>query len=199
MITITPYLFYIFSTIAVIAAIMVILANNPVRAILSLIVCFIATAVLWLLLQAEFLAVILVLVYVGAVMVLFLFVVMMLNIDFAVKRARFSNYLLLGLLAGIALFIGLWVNINIANGHDLLVQINHDYHNTQRLGLSLFSDYLYPLEVAGMLLLVAIIAAISLSFRGKRRGAKQQDISAQLSATKASRLKMAHVSPESKL
>ncbi|PCH56205.1 MAG: NADH:ubiquinone oxidoreductase subunit J [Legionellales bacterium] len=193
-------LFYACASVAVIAAIAMILVNNPVTAVLNLIVVFIATAVLWLLLQAEFLAITLVLVYVGAVMVLFLFVIMMLNINFAVKKPQFSKYFFLGLLCGGILLTYFISNVNIAVPSDsIIVNTPQAVSNVELLGIALFTKYLYHLEIAGMLLLVAIIASIALSFRGKKPNSKYQNIATQLNATKANRLKLKHIDPESKI
>lgn len=161
-------IFYFFAAILIISASMVITVRNPVHAALFLVLSFFSSAAIWLLLEAEFLAITLVLVYVGAVMVLFLFVVMMLDINLAPLREGFTRYLPVGILVAVLmlLFMALIVssdsfNLNQAEG------IKHaaDYSNTAELGLILYTEYLYPFEIAGAILLVAIIAAIALTMR----------------------------------
>lgn len=179
------WLFDIFAGLALLAAGTVIFAKNPVRAVLSLILTFFATAVTWLLLGAEFLAIALVLVYVGAVMVLFLFVVMMLDINFAALRARFTKWLSIGLLLT-AITVTLMLH---------LMQISSFMHPQNKistvaeLGELIFTKYLLQFEIAGVVLLVAIIAAIGLIYRGPR-DRKQQNISQQIQATPAQRLRL---------
>ena len=177
------FVFFIFSSIALIAASMVILAKNPVRAVLCLILTFIATAGTWLMLDAEFLAITLVLVYVGAVMVLFLFVVMMLDVDFATLKARFTKWLPVGICLTIALFM-LLIHI-IDRDHFVLASrgvplaYGIGASNVVMLGSLIFTKYLLQFELAGVLLLVAIIAAIGLIYRGPR-DRKIQNIAQQI-------------------
>ncbi len=162
-------IFYVFAALLVLSAVMVITLRNPVHAALFLVLAFFCSAAIWLLLQAEFLAIALILVYVGAVMVLFLFVMMLLDINLAPLREGFARFLPVGIIvAGLMLLaMGLVVgtddvvlsNINIST----TAQTDSGISNTRALGQLLFTDYLYPFEIAGAVLMVAIIAAISLT------------------------------------
>lgn len=188
-----PILFYFFSAVVIFSAISVIVAKNPVRSVLSLIVTFFAMGSLWLLLEAEFLAIALVLVYVGAVMVLFLFVVMMLDIDYATMRSAFTKYLPIGLCISVLVIVGLIYSVGpqtFGLAH-FPVPFSHPegFSNVKTLGTLLYTQYLYPFEIAGILLLVAIIAAISLTFRGRRHN-KAPEPAVQVQVTKESRLKI---------
>ncbi len=195
--------FYGFSALLILSALMVILVKNSVKAVLFLVLCFVASAGLWMLLEAEFLAITLVLVYVGAVMVLFLFVVMMLDVNFAALRQGFNKTLPIALLVSIAFLLMLhWL---VGDNHFGLQQIAEpakhaaDYSNVKELGRVLYTEYFYPFELAAVILLVAMIAAISLTFRGKR-SRKSQDIDKQVHVSKHDRLriiKMDAVKPES--
>ncbi len=190
-------LFYVFSGLLLAAATWVILAKNPVQAVLSLVLCFFAASVLWMMLEAEFLALVLIFVYVGAVMTLFLFVVMMLNIDVVSYRDGFVRYLLLGLVV-IAILVGLllvaiWPSVPLIND---LNAATTDSNNIESLGVLLFSDYLYPFEVAGAILLVAIVASISLAFHGRKADTKQQSIAKQHAAQKSERLRIIKMKAE---
>lgn len=197
--------FYIFAALTVICAVFVITQNNPVRCVLFLVGAFFTSSVLWMLVQAEFLALILVLVYVGAVMTLFLFVVMMLNIDIESMKQHFLRYLPLGLifvaglvgLCWIAIPNDFWTNIisleptghlNNASGGSL--------SNTQAIGSVLYTHYVYAFELAAVILLVAIIAAITLVHREPIR-TKRQAILKQIMTTKAERLILVKMKPES--
>lgn len=186
-------LFLIFSGIALSSAGMVVIAKNPVRAVLCLILTFIATAATWLMLDAEFLAITLVLVYVGAVMVLFLFVVMMLDIDFAVLKAKFTRWIPLG--ASFALILTLLLiqiidrdNFNVLQQGKILAY-GPDASNVALLGEQVFTKYLLQFEIAGVLLLVAIIAAIGLIHRGPRNR-KQQSIAEQIKVKASERVRL---------
>jgi len=186
-------LFYGFATILVAAGIGVITARNPVHAALSLVLCFCTSAVIWLLIEAEFLAIVLVLVYVGAVMVLFLFVVMMLDIKVEELRRGFTRHAWLGWIVTvtvIAEIVGVLVQrrlgLDVTRG---AAPLPAGYSNATELGTILFTRYAYAIEIAAMLLLVAIIAAISLTLR-HRRGLKVQDISAQVAVRASDRLRM---------
>jgi NADH-quinone oxidoreductase subunit J len=183
--------FYVFSALIIFAALRVITARNPVYAVLFLVLAFISSAGIWLLLEAEFLAIALVLVYVGAVMVLFLFVVMMLDINLVRLREGFWRWLPFGAaLAGLMAFEMIWVlgSNNISNG---MVATKHaaGYSNTKELGRLIYTDYVYPFEIAAVLLLVAMIAAIALTLR-RRKDAKSQVISEQIAVKKADRLRI---------
>ena len=165
--------FYSFAAVLVLAATMVITVRNPVHAALFLVLSFFASSGLWLLLEAEFLAIALVLVYVGAVMVLFLFVVMMLDINLTVLREGFARYLpVAGIVAVLMFFaVGLVVGREHFGLEKSAMEITHaaDYNNTRELGLALYTQYIWPFEIASVVLLVAIIAAIALTLRHTRQ------------------------------
>jgi NADH-quinone oxidoreductase subunit J len=193
-------LFYLFSTILVLAALGVITSRNPVYSALFLVLSFVTSAAIWLLVEAEFLAVVLVLVYVGAVMVLFLFVVMMLDINLAKLREGFTRFAWLGAATAVAVIVEI-IGVIWARG-GLGLDASHGgtptaatYSNTLELGRVLYTRYAYPLELAAMLLLVAIIAAISLTLR-RRPNYKQQDVNAQLAVRAADRLRIVKMDPE---
>lgn len=189
--------FIVFSVMLVFSAIMVVCARNPVISALYLVYAFFNSAVLWMLLQAEFLSLVLIFVYVGAVMTLFMFVVMMLNIDTEVLRKGFVKYLPIGLLV-VALVVGMMIYIIAPEHFSSLTAVKQpaDYSNTKALGDMLYTHYVYPFEIAAVLLLAAIIAAISLTHKGKPKR-KVQDIDKQLSAGK-SRLRIIKMPSEKK-
>jgi len=193
-------LFYLFAAILVLGALGVISARNPVYSALALVLCFVTSAAIWLLLEAEFLAVVLVLVYVGAVMVLFLFVVMMLDIDLAELRQGFTRFAWLGWLTALAVIVEI-AGVVWARG-GLGIDASHggtptpaDYSNTLELGRALYTRYAYPLELAAMLLLVAIVAAIALTHR-RRVGLKYQDVSKQVAVRRDERLRIVKMDAE---
>lgn len=192
-INIQPLIFYAFSLLAIFAASMVVISKNPVRAVLFLVLTFFATAGLWMLLQAEFLAVTLVLVYVGAVMVLFLFVVMMLDVELTAVREGFSRFLPLGLLVAALVVFGLVFAVGAKQFGAHIVPIPAlqaaNFNQVEQLGILLYTEFLYPLELSGVLLLVAIIAAISLTFRG-RRGTIAPNPNDQLKVRKEDRVRL---------
>jgi len=184
-------LFYLFGTILLLSGALVVMVRNPVHAALWLVLSFFTAAALWLMLYAEFLAITLVLVYAGAVMVLFLFVVMMLDINVDVLREGFWRHLPVGLTVGILMageMIALVVRgaAGAGAGPDAP---GADFSNTKALGRVLYTDYLFAFEIAAVILLVAIVAAIALTLRG-RKETKYQKPAEQLSATKADRLKI---------
>jgi NADH-quinone oxidoreductase subunit J len=191
--------FYLFAGIAVASAFMVIAAKNPVHSVLFLILAFVNAAGLFVLLGAEFLAMILVVVYVGAVAVLFLFVVMMLDVDFAELRQGFLQYLPVGGLVGVIflaellLVVGTWV-IGPGVPTTITAKIPTDIPNTQALGLVLYTRYVYYFEAAGIVLLVAMIGAIVLTLRHKPN-VKRQNISDQVARTKETAIEIRHVQP----
>jgi len=193
------FIFYVFSVTLIGAAVMVIMSRNPVKCALFLVLAFVASAVLWMLLQAEFLALVLIFVYVGAVMTLFLFVVMMINIDMVPRREKFVRYLPFGILV-MLLLVGLMIYvINPKHfafiGTAQIIQHGVDYSNVKALGQVLYTKYMYPFELAAVLLLVAIVSAISLAFRGPKNR-KTQDIAKQ-HATKAERqMRLVDIKPE---
>ncbi len=170
--TVAAAFFYLFSTIMIVSALMVIAARNPVHSVLFLILAFVNAAGLFVLLGAEFLAMILVVVYVGAVAVLFLFVVMMLDVDFAELKQGFLQYLPLGALVGLVVAIELiltmsgWVRAPSAIAA-AGTPIQNGVSNTQALGLVLYTKYVYLFQAAGMVLLTAMIGAITLTLRHK--------------------------------
>ena len=179
-------LFYVFSAILILAATQVITARNPVHAALFLVLCFFNAAGLWLLLKAEFLAITLVLVYVGAVMVLFLFVVMMLDIKVDGLREGFWKHFPLAATIGVvialemaAVLMGGFRLIEEPQGAVALGHAGVELSNTRELGKILYSQYVYPLEIAGAILLVAMIAAIALTLR-QRKDSKQMNPFAQV-------------------
>ena len=194
--------FYIFGSILVAAALGVIVARNPVYSALSLVMCFVTSAAIWLLIEAEFLAIVLVLVYVGAVMVLFLFVVMMLDINLDELRAGFTRFAWLGWITAIAVIVEIVGVVWARGGVGLGVDPNHggaplpaDYSNTLALGQVLYTKYVYPFELAAVLLLVAIVAAIALTMRS-RPGHKVQDISKQVAVRAADRIRVVKMDAE---
>jgi len=193
-------LFYLFAGILVLAALGVITSRNPVYSALALVVCFVTSAAIWLLVEAEFLAVVLVLVYVGAVMVLFLFVVMMLDINLAELRQGFTRFAWLGWLTALAVIVEI-VGVVWARG-GLGIDASRggtpqaaDYSNTTELGSVLYTQYAYPLELAAMLLLVAIVAAITLTMR-RRAGLKYQDINKQVAVRREDRVRLVKMQAE---
>ena len=193
------YIFYFFATVLVLAAVMVITVRNPVHAALFLVLAFFSSAAIWMLLEAEFLAIALVLVYVGAVMVLFLFVVMMLDINLAPLREGFTRYLPVGIFIALlmALSMAAIVRSDYFNTASSYASTRHgaDYSNTTALGLALFSDYLYPFEIAGAILLVAIIAAIALTMR-KRAGVKTPKPEKQVAVTREGHVRLVKMEAE---
>jgi NADH-quinone oxidoreductase subunit J len=192
-------LFYVFSTVLVASALAVIVARNPVYCALSLVLCFVTSAAIWLLIEAEFLAIVLVLVYVGAVMVLFLFVVMMLDINLEELRSGFTRFAWLGwITAGVIVFEIVGVVLSKRLGVDVTrgaAPVPAGYSNTQELGALLYSKYAYPFEIAAMLLLVAIVAAISLTLR-HRKGLKLQDVNLQTAAQARDRVRLVKMGSE---
>ncbi len=191
--------FYVFAALIVFAALRVITARNPVHAVLFLVLAFISSSGIWLLLEAEFLAITLVLVYVGAVMVLFLFVVMMLDINLVQLRKDFWRWLPFGLaLAGLMVFQMVWVlgSPEVTAGKTA-VRHAADYSNTKELGRLIYTDYAYPFEIAAVLLLVAMVAAIALTLR-RRKDAKSQVVAEQVAVRKADRLRIVKMQAGSK-
>ena len=192
-------MFYFFATLLVFAASMVITVRNPVHAALFLVLAFFSSAALWLLLEAEFLAIVLVLVYVGAVMVLFLFVVMMLDINLAPLREGFTRYLPVGGGVAVAMMIAMATVVGPANfsldavpappRHDA------DYSNTAEIGGVLYTDYVYQFELAAVILLVAIIAAIALTLRVTRQ-TKKQAAEGQVAVRREDRVRLLKIDSE---
>jgi NADH-quinone oxidoreductase subunit J len=192
-------LFYIFATVLVCAALGVILARNPVHCALLLVLCFFNSAVIWLMLDAEFLGIVLVLVYVGAVMVLFLFVVMMLDIDTTQFRKQLAGYWPLTVaVAGFVAFA--IVNVIVVKhlggvSFKTAPPLPAAYSNTRTLGTALFTRYAYPAQLAAVILLVASIAAIILTLR-QRTGHKPQDIAQQVGVRAKDRVRIVKMASE---
>ncbi len=193
--------FYLFASVCVASAVMVIASKNPVHSVLFLILAFVNAAGLFVLMGAEFLAMILVIVYVGAVAVLFLFVVMMLDVDFAEFRQGFLNYLPVGGLIGViflvelVLVLGGWA-IGPGIGHTITAPIPplDTMTNTEALGLVLYTRYIYYFQAAGLVLLVAMIGAIVLTLRHKPN-VKRQNAADQVARTKATAMQVRQVRP----
>ncbi|MDP3409542.1 NADH-quinone oxidoreductase subunit J [Bosea sp. (in: a-proteobacteria)] len=189
--------FYLFAGITVASAFMVVTSRNPVHSVLFLILAFVNAAGLFLLLGAEFLAMLLIVVYVGAVAVLFLFVVMMLDVDFAEFRQGFLNYLPIGALIGLIfavellLVVGAWV-IDPQIVRAPVAAIPAGITNTEAIGRVLYTQYVYYFQAAGLVLLVAMIGAIVLTLR-ERPGVKRQDIAQQNARTKATAMDVKQV------
>ncbi|MCZ6488427.1 MAG: NADH-quinone oxidoreductase subunit J [Gammaproteobacteria bacterium] len=185
--------FYFFAVLSVTTATVVVTVRNPILAALFLVLTFFASAAIWMTLEAEFLAITLVLVYVGAVMVLFLFVVMMLDINIARMREGFSRVLPLGIVVAVIMLALMW-SVVTSDIFSLEVMVKPapraaDYSNTKALGGVLYTDYVFAFEVAAVILLVAIIAAISLTMR-KRPQTRYQNPSDQMKVQKADRLRI---------
>ena len=184
--------FYLFAGICVASAVMVVTSRNPVHSVLFLILAFVNASGLFMLLGAEFLAMILVVVYVGAVAVLFLFVVMMLDVDFAELKQGFINYLPLGGLIGVVvaaeliLVVGGWTDAHVAPQRHMPIEA---MSNTEALGLVLYTKYFYLFQTAGLVLLTAMIGAIVLTLH-HRPGVKRQSIEAQNARTPASAVEL---------
>ena len=186
------FIFYLFAAVTVFAALRVVTARNPVHSALFLVLAFFSAAGIWLLLRAEFLAITLVLVYIGAVMVLFLFVVMMVDINIDRMREGFWSNLpvaaLVGALVVLELAAVLWSQFGRVGAGDA-PRLPADYNNTKALGKLIYTEYVYPFEIAAVLLLVAIVAAIALTLR-RRTGVKGQNPSEQVRVRAKDRLRI---------
>jgi len=192
------FVFYLFAAILVFAALRVVTTRNPVHAALWLVLSFFTAAAIWMLLQAEFLAIALVLVYVGAVMVLFLFVVMMLDVNFDKMRQHFTSYVPLAVIVGLVILAEMALVISAsAIGVGMGAPALPPGSNTRALGRLIYVDYVYPFEIAAVVLLVAIVAAIALTHR-KRRESKYQDPGEQVKVRRADRVRIVHVPVEKK-
>ena len=194
-------LFYSFATFLMGAAIGVIVSRNPVHAVMFLVLAFFQSAMLWILIEAEFLAIVLVLVYVGAVMVLFLFVVMMLDINVETVRKGLTRYVPLGI--GVALIMAfelvqlIWMRSRVDVSSGLFTPYPEGYNNTKALGSVLYTEHVYAFEIAAVILLLAIVAAITLTIR-KRPGIKVQNIAEQVAVRSKDRIRIVKMDSEKK-
>ncbi|MBO6865729.1 MAG: NADH-quinone oxidoreductase subunit J [Pseudomonadota bacterium] len=195
----TVFAFYLFAISTIVGGLFTVISRNPVHSVLWLILAFLSSAGLFVLLGAEFVAMLLVIVYVGAVAVLFLFVVMMLDVDFAELKAEMSRYLPLALLIGIVILMqftiafGEWQTSEAAAG--LVAQATPEgRHNTEALGLILYDDYFLLFQLAGLILFVAMIGAIVLTLR-HRSDVKRQDVLAQMYRDPATAMELHDVKP----
>ncbi len=191
--------FYTLAAILLVAATGVISSRNPIFSVLFLVLAFVTSAFLWMLLEAEFLAIVLVLVYVGAVMVLFLFVVMMLDIKEAQLRAGFTRYAPFGIVLGL-IMAGELIAVLWLRGSQVPILANSPpreagYSNTKMLGEVLYTEHVYAFELAAFLLLLAIVAAIVLTMR-RRPGLKAQDVSAQVAVRRQDRVRLVKMRAE---
>lgn len=199
--TVADYAFYAFAIVSVTAGLLVTISRNPVHSVLWLILAFLSSAGLFVLLGAEFVAMLLIIVYVGAVAVLFLFVVMMLDIDFAELKGEFVKYMPLGLLIGVvllmqlALGIGAWVQADGALGlRQAVAPAMDQVENTRAIGLILYDKYLLLFQLSGLILLVAMIGAILLTLR-HRKDVKRQNVLQQMWRDPAKAMELKDVKP----
>lgn len=190
------FVFYLFSITTLLSAVAVVTVRNPIYSALFLILAFFSSAATWVLLEAEFLGVVLVLVYVGAVMVLFLFVIMMLDIQVDTLKEGFIRYLPVGLLVAVAVATEMiLVMKSDVFKVDIPDPVPLSVNNIKALGEVLYTEYMYPFEIAAVILVVAIIAAIVLTLR-RRKGVKKQDPSKQVRVRKEDRLRVVSMKSE---
>ncbi|MGY6553068.1 MAG: NADH-quinone oxidoreductase subunit J [Wenzhouxiangella sp.] len=189
--------FYLFGTILILSALSVVTVGNPVYAALFLVLAFFSAACIWMLLQVEFLAIVLVLVYVGAVMVLFLFVVMMLDVKSTPIKEGFTRFMPIGLVVAGAMAVQMFIVIWTRGLEAIPMPEPREqgFSHTQEIGVVLYTDHLYAFIIAGVLLLVAIIAAIMLTHR-QREGSKHQDPSRQVQVRRAERVRLVSMPAE---
>jgi len=197
--TFEQFIFYIFATVTIASAIGVVTVRNPVYAALFLILAFFTSAATWILLEAEFLGVVLVLVYVGAVMVLFLFVIMMLDINIDPLREGFIRYLPVGILVAVIVAAEI-IMVLSSDAFNMAIPepMPLSYSNTEALGEILYTEYVYPFELAAVILVVAIIAAISLTMRKRKDTTKHQNPSEQIRVRSKDRLRIIKMNSEEK-
>jgi len=192
-------LFYFFAAVLIGAALGVIFSRNPVHAVMFLVLAFFQSSVLWLLAEVEFLAIVLVLVYVGAVMVLFLFVVMMLDINVERVEGGFTKYAPFGLFVAALMVIELVQIIWFRKGGEAqsggFVAMPDGYSNTEALGAILYTEHVYAFEIAAVILLLAIVAAITLTMR-RRPGLKKQNIASQVAVKREDRVRLVKMEAE---
>jgi NADH-quinone oxidoreductase subunit J len=201
MMGVADFAFYLFAISVLIGGLFTVVSRNPVHSVLWLILAFLSSAGLFVLLGAEFVAMLLIIVYVGAVAVLFLFVVMMLDVDFAALKAEMARYMPLAILIGVVILMQLGMAIGVWQVSDqaeaLRAQVAPaagDVHNTAALGRILYDDYFLMFQLAGMILLVAMIGAIVLTLR-HRQDIKRQDILAQMYRDPAKAMELVDVKP----
>ena len=199
--TFEAILFYLFSAVLIGAAVGVVSARNPVHAVMFLVLTFFQSACLWILAEAEFLGIVLVLVYVGAVMVLFLFVVMMLDINVETVKRDMPRYWLLGAAVAVLMAIEMiqliWLRGREGGLGGDFVAYPDGYSNTKALGSVLYTEHVYAFEIAAVILLLAIVAAITLTMR-KRPGLKYQDVAKQVAVRAKDRIRVVKMDAEKK-
>jgi NADH-quinone oxidoreductase subunit J len=199
--TVADFAFYLFAIVVVVAGLLVVTSKNPVHSVLWLILTFLSSAGLFVLLGAEFVAMLLVIVYVGAVAVLFLFVVMMLDVDFAELKAEMARYMPLAALIGLVLLMQMVMVVGVWTASPEAAGLRHavtpdmaEMQNTKALGMILYDKYFIVFQLAGMILLVAMIGAIALTLR-HRKDVKRQDVLAQMYRDPATAMELKDVKP----
>ncbi|PFG62798.1 NADH-quinone oxidoreductase subunit J [Thioclava sp. ES.031] len=197
--TVFAFAFYLFAITAVVAGFMVVISKNPVHSVLWLILTFLSAAGLFVLLGSEFVAMLLIIVYVGAVAVLFLFVVMMLDVDFSALKGELARYMPLGLLIGVVMLVQLGIAFGAWQTSDMAESLRADpvpegMTNAQAIGLLVYDKYLYLFQTAGLILLVAMIGAILLTLR-HRTNVKRQNVIAQMHRDPSKTMEMVDVKP----
>jgi NADH-quinone oxidoreductase subunit J len=199
--TFQAILFYLFSVVLIGAAVGVVFARNPVHAVMFLVLAFFQSAMLWILAQAEFLGIVLVLVYVGAVMVLFLFVVMMLDVNVEAVKRSLTRYAPLGIAVALVMALELvqliWARGSVKEAAVGFTPYPEGYSNTRALGSVLYTEHVYAFEIAAVILLLAIVAAITLTMR-KRPGLKVQNIARQVAVRAKDRIRVVRMHSEKK-
>jgi NADH-quinone oxidoreductase subunit J len=199
--TVADFAFYVFSISALAGGLLTVVGRNPVHSVLWLILAFISSAGLFVLLGAEFIAMLMMIVYVGAVAVLFLFVVMMLDIDFAELKAEMARYMPVALLIGVVIIMQLFMALGVWNFSDDAMELRAavtpdlaEVHNTKALGQLIYDDFILLFQLAGLILLVAMIGAIVLTLR-HRTNIKRQDVLAQMYRDPAKAMELKDVKP----